>query len=117
MKIYEAIYYYMLSPKEAIKKEVKFEYALIIFLMAAISISISALIAIGSRGSIFKLLILVFGISAYISISNIIKIAVINLTTNLLDVYNKDYIKKFIKNYFAIYGIFIFILPIFLFCQ
>mgnify|MGYP004610660141 CR=1 FL=1 len=112
MKIYEAIYYYMLSPKEAIKKEVKFEYALIIFLMAAISISISALIAIGSRGSIFKLLILVFGISAYIAISNIIKIAVINLITNLLDIYNKDYIKKFIKNYFAIYGIFIFILPI-----
>lgn len=112
MKIYEAIYYYMLSPKEAIKKELKIEYALIIYLIASISISISALITIGNKSSIFKLLILIFGISAYIAISNIIKIAVINLATTLLDIYNKNYIKKFIKNYFAIYAIFIFILPI-----
>ncbi len=112
MKIYEAIYYYLLSPKEAIKKDLKLEYALIIYLIASISISISALITIGTKTSVLKLLILVFGISAYIAISNILKIAIINLTTTLLNISNENYIKKFIKNYFAIYGIFIFILPI-----
>ena len=112
MKIYEAIYYYILSPKEAIKKELKLEYALIIFLMASISISISALITIGAKSNILKFLIFTFGISAYIAISNILKISVINLITTILNISNRNYIKKFVINYFAIYGIFILILPI-----
>ena len=112
MKIYEAIYYYMLFPKEAIKKELKLEYALIIYLMASISISISALITIGAKSTILNFLIFTFGIFAYIAISNIVKIAVVNLITTILNISNKDYLKTFIRNYFAIYGIFIFILPI-----
>ena len=54
MKIYEAIYYYLLSPKEAIKKDLKLEYALIIYLIASISISISALITIGTKTSVLN---------------------------------------------------------------
>ena len=112
MKIYEAIYYYLLKPKEAIKKSINFEYSILIYLLASLSISISAIYSINNRSNILNLFIFTFGIAAYIAISNIIKIAVINLTVSLFFKNNANNIKIFINNCFGMYGIFIFILPI-----
>ncbi|WP_297203159.1 hypothetical protein [uncultured Brachyspira sp.] len=113
MKIYEAMYYYLLKPKEAIKKSINFEYSILIYLLASLSISISAIYSINNRSNILNLFILTFGIAAYIAISNIIKISIINLTVSIfLKNKNNINIKTFINNCFGIYGIFIFVLPI-----
>ena len=74
MKICESLYYYLLSPKEAIKKNINFEYSLIIYLITALTVSISFLYSIGSKSNILNLFIITFGIASYIAISNIIKI-------------------------------------------
>lgn len=113
MKIYEAMYYYLLKPKEAIKKSINFEYSILIYLLASLSISISAIYSINNRSNILNLFIFTFGIAAYIAISNIIKISIINLTVSIfLKNKNNINIKTFINNCFGIYGIFIFVLPI-----
>ncbi|OEJ15589.1 hypothetical protein A9495_09520 [Brachyspira hampsonii] len=113
MQLHEAIYYYILKPKEAIKKSINFEYSIFIYLLASLSIAISALYTASSKSSILTLIILSFGLAAYIAISNIGKIAVINLTISIFFKNNdKKYITTFINNCFGIYGIFILILPI-----
>lgn len=113
MKIYEAMYYYLLKPKEAIKKSINFEYSILIYLLASLSISISAIYSINNRSNILNLFIFTFGIAAYIAISNIIKISIINLIVSIfLKNKNNINIKTFINNCFGIYGIFIFVLPI-----
>ena len=113
MKIYEAMYYYLLKPKEAMKKSINFEYSLFMYLLASLSISISAIYSINNRSNILNLFVFTFGIAAYIAISNIIKISIINLTVSIFFKNNNKYnIRTFINNCFGIYGIFIFILPI-----
>ena len=113
MKICESLYYYLLSPKEAIKKNFSFEYSLIIYLITALSVSISVLYTIGSKSNILNLLIIAFGIASYIAVSNVIKIAIINFTVFIFSKNNdKNNLKIFACNCFGIYGIFIFILPI-----
>ena len=113
MKICESLYYYLLSPKEAIKKNFSFEYSLIIYLITALSVSISVLYTIGSKSNILNLLIITFGIASYIAVSNIVKIAIINFTVFIFSKNNdKNNLKIFACNCFGIYGIFIFILPI-----
>lgn len=113
MKICESLYYYLLSPKEAIKKKFSFEYSLIIYLITALSVSISVLYTIGSKSNILNLLIITFGIASYIAVSNVIKIAIINFTVFIFSKNNdKNNLKIFVRNCFGIYGIFIFILPI-----
>ena len=87
MKICESLYYYLLSPKEAIKKNINFEYSLIIYLITALTVSISVLYSIGSKSNILNLFIITFGIASYIAISNIIKIAIINFT---VFIFSKD---------------------------
>lgn len=120
MKICESLYYYLLSPKEAIKKNINFEYSLIVYLITALSISISALYSIGSKSNILNLFIFTFGIASFIAVSNIVKIAVINFTVFIFSKNNyknnenndRNNLKIFISNCFGIYGIFIFMLPI-----
>ncbi len=113
MQIHEAIYYYILKPKEAIKKSIKFEYSFLIYLLASLSLAISFLYSSAPNANILNIIILAFGIAAYIAISNIAKIAIINLTVSLfLKNNNKKNITTFINNCFGIYGIFILILPI-----
>lgn len=125
MKICESLYYYLLSPKEAIKKNINFEYSLIVYLITALAMSISALYSIGGRSNILNLLIFTFGIASYIAVSNIVKIAVINFTVFIfsknnsknseINNYKNNYrnnLKIFVSNCFGIYGIFIFMLPI-----
>lgn len=112
MQLHEAIYYYVLKPKEAIKKSITFEYSFLVYLLASLSISISAIYTIDNKSNILNLFILTFGIAAYMAISNIIKIAVINLTVSLFFKINSNNIKTFINNCFGIFGIFILILPI-----
>lgn len=113
MKICESIYYYLLSPKEAIKKNINFEYSLTIYLIASLSVSVSILYSIGSKSKILNLFILTFGIASYIAASNIIKMAIINFTVFIFSKNNdKNNLKIFVSNCFGIYGIFIFILPI-----
>ena len=113
MKICESLYYYLLSPKEAIKKNIGFEYSLIIYLITALTVSVSVLYSIGSKSNILNLLIITFGIASYIAVSNIVKIAIINFTVFIFSKNNdKNNLKIFVGNCFGIYGIFIFILPI-----
>ena len=112
MKIYEAIYYFLLKPENAIKKSISFEYSLIIYLIASLSIAISVIYVIGTGSNIFNLMVLSFGIASYIAISNIVKIAIINLSVSIFFNNTKNKIKIFINNCLGIYGIFIFILPI-----
>ena len=117
MKIYEAMYYYLLKPKEAIKKSINFEYSILIYLLASLSISISAIYSINNRSNILNLFIFTFGIAAYIAISNIVKISIINLTVSVFfKNADSNNTKTFINNCFGLYGIFIFILPITLLC-
>ena len=113
MQLYEAIYYFILKPKEAIKKSINFEYSIFIYLLASLSIAVSILYTTAYKSNIFNLTILSFGIAAYIAMSNIGKIAIINLTISIFFKNNdKNNITTFINNCFGIYGIFIFILPI-----
>ena len=49
MKICESLYYYLLSPKEAIKKNINFEYSLIIYLITALTVSISVYILLEAK--------------------------------------------------------------------
>ena len=113
MKICESLYYYLLSPKEAIKKNINFEYSLIVYLITALTVSISVLYSIGSKSNILNLFIITFGIASYIAVSNIIKIAIINFTVFIFSKDNdKNNLRIFASNCFGIYGIFIFILPI-----
>lgn len=112
MQLHEAIYYYILRPKEAIKKSITFEYSFFVYLLAALSISISAIYVIDNKSNILNLFIFTFGIAAYMAISNIIKIAVINLTVSLFFKTDNNNTKTFINNCFGIFGIFVFILPI-----
>ncbi len=117
MKICESLYYYLLSPKEAIKKNINFEYSLIVYLITALAMSISALYSIGGKSNILNLLIFTFGIASYIAVSNIVKIAVINFTVFIFSKSNsknsdRNNLKIFVSNCFGIYGIFIFMLPI-----
>ena len=113
MKLCEYLYYYLLFPKEAIKKKFNFEYSLVMYLITALTVSISALYSIGSKSNILNLLIITFGIAAYIAVSNIVKIAIINFTVFIFFKNNdKNNLKIFARNCFGIYGIFIFILPI-----
>ena len=60
MKICESLYYYLLSPKEAIKKNINFEYSLIVYLITALTVSISVLYSIGSKSNILNLFIITF---------------------------------------------------------
>ena len=113
MKICEYLYYYLLFPKEAIKKNISFKYSYIIYLITALTVSISFLYSIGSKSNILNLLIITFGIAAYIAVSNFIKIAIINFTVFIFSKNNdRNNLKIFARNCFGIYGIFIFILPI-----
>lgn len=121
MKICESLYYYLLSPKEAIKKNINFEYSLIVYLITALAMSVSALYSVGSKSNIFNLFIFTFGIASYIAVTNIVKIAVINFTVFIFSKNNaengdrndyKNNLKIFVSNCFGIYGIFIFMLPI-----
>ena len=113
MKICEYLYYYLIHPKEAIKKNIGFEYSLIIYLITALTVSISVLYSIGSKSDILSLIIISFGIASYIAVSNIVKIAIINFTVFIFSKNNdKNNLKIFACNCFGIYGIFIFILPI-----
>lgn len=112
MRIHHAVYLYLLKPKDAIKKNINFEYSFLIYLLASLSIAVSALYFLSSKTNILGLLIFTFGISAYIAISNIAKIAVINLTISIFFKNNNKNIVLFINNCFGIYGIFIFLLPI-----
>ncbi len=113
MHISEAIYYYILKPKTAIKKNINFEYSVLIYLLTSLSIAVSIIYILDNRSNILYLLILTFGIAAYITISNIAKIAIINLTISVFFKNNsKNNITNFINNCFGMYGIFIFILPV-----
>ncbi|WP_300368501.1 hypothetical protein [Brachyspira sp.] len=113
MHIYQAIYYYILKPKEAIKKSINFEYSFLIYLLASLSIAVSILYSSASNGNILNLTILSFGIASYIAISSIGKIAIINLITSIFfKNIDKKNITTFINNCFGMYGIFILILPI-----
>ncbi|WP_236847226.1 hypothetical protein [Brachyspira catarrhinii] len=95
------------------KKNINFEYSLIIYLITALTVSISVLYSIGSKSNILNLLIIAFGIASYIAVSNIVKIAIINFTVFIFSKNNdKNNLKIFACNCFGIYGIFIFILPI-----
>ena len=113
MRISKAIYLYMMHPKYAMRNNINFESSFLIYLLSILSIAVSALYTSNSKCNILNLFLLAFGIAAYISVSNIVKIAIINLTVSVFFKNNdKKNITTFINNCFGIYGIFIFILPI-----
>ena len=113
MKISRAIYLYIMRPKYAIRKSINFESSFLIYLLSVLSIATAMLYISPSKSNILDLFILSFGLAAYITVTNIVKIAIINLTASVFFKNNdKKNITTFINNCFGIYGIFIFILPI-----
>ncbi|WP_295157798.1 hypothetical protein [uncultured Brachyspira sp.] len=113
MHIYQALYYYILKPKEAIKKSINFEYSLVIYLTASLSTAISVLYSSGHKSNILSLIVLSFSIALYTAVSSIGKIAIIHLTASIfIKNIDKKNITAFINNCFGISGIFILILPI-----
>ena len=56
MQLHEAIYYYLLKPKEAIKKSITFEYSFFVYLLASLSIAISAIYVIDNKSVVCKAL-------------------------------------------------------------
>lgn len=113
MKISKAIYLYIMHPEYAMRKNINFESSFLIYLLASLSIAISALYTSSAKTNILNLFILSFAIASYIAVSNVVKIAIINLTVSVFFKNNdKKNITTFINNCFGIYGIFILMLPI-----
>ncbi|WP_258074986.1 hypothetical protein [Brachyspira murdochii] len=83
MRISKAIYLYMMHPKYAMRSNINFESSLLIYLLSILSIAVSALYTSHSKCNIINLFLLAFGIAAYIAVSNIVKIAIINLTVSV----------------------------------
>lgn len=108
----EALYLYLIEPKKAIKRNFDFKYTIIIYLISIFSISISALYSYNSSKSIVSILLLTILLSVYIITSNFVKISITSLIASMLSNHREQNFQIFTKNYFALYSVYILLLPI-----
>lgn len=113
MKLYESLYYSLIVPKKIIGTPLKINHAIVIYIIACISMSISVIYLSENRADIFSLFIIIAGFSGYIALGNLLKIAIIHTMASITIGYrNGRDIKTFISNCFSVSAVFIFTFPI-----